>query len=120
MNKNIILLSIAGVSLVSCGKTSRESPNILYIMADDHTSQAFGIYGSRLAELNPTPNLDKIARDGMIFDNCFCTNSISTPSRASIITGQYSQTNGILDLNGVLKPENEYFAKRILIMEMND
>lgn len=77
-------------------------------MSDDHTTQAFGIYGSRLAGLNPTPTLDAIAKEGMIFNNCFVTNSICTPSRATIITGQYSQTNGVLDLEGSIKTENQY------------
>ncbi|MEE3231162.1 MAG: sulfatase-like hydrolase/transferase, partial [Planctomycetota bacterium] len=66
-------------------------PNILLIMSDDHTTQAFGVYGSRLAKLNPTPVIDRLAKEGMLFENCFCNNSICTPSRASIITGQYSQ-----------------------------
>lgn len=77
-------------------------------MSDDHTSQAFGIYGSRLAALNPTPTLDKIALEGIIFENAFCNNAISTPSRASIITGQYPQTNGVLDLDGEIPPERQY------------
>ena len=46
-------------------------PNIIYIMADDHTSQAIGAYGGRLAKLNPTPTLDKLAAEGMLFENCF-------------------------------------------------
>ncbi len=83
-------------------------PNILFIMSDDHATQAFGVYGSRLASLNPTPNLDQIAREGIIFDNMYCTNSICTPSRACIMTGQYSQTNGVLDLGGNLPPEKQY------------
>ncbi|MEQ8219914.1 MAG: sulfatase [Arenibacter sp.] len=83
-------------------------PNIIYIMSDDHTTQGFGIYGSRLAGLNPTPNLDKIANEGIIFDNCFVNNSICTPSRASIISGQYPQTNGVLDLEGVIGVERQY------------
>ena len=83
-------------------------PNILFIMSDDHTTQAFGIYGSRLASLNPTPNLDKMANEGMIFDNVYCNNSICTPSRASIITGQYPQTNGVLDLDGKIPPERQF------------
>lgn len=91
-----------------------QKPNILFIMADDHAAQAVGIYGSRLAPLDITPTLDKLAREGMIFDNAFVTNSICTPSRASIITGQYSQTNSVLDLEGVL-PE----AKQYLPQEMN-
>ncbi len=82
-------------------------------MSDDHTTQAFGIYGSRLASLNPTPNLDKIANEGMIFDNVFCNNSICTPSRASIITGQYPQTNGVLDLEGKIPPEKQFLPREM-------
>ena len=64
--------------LNSCANKGKvQKPNIIFIMSDDHTSQAFGIYGSRLAHLNPTPTLDKIAREGIIFDNAFCNNSIS-------------------------------------------
>ncbi len=92
---------------------SEKKPNIIYIMSDDHTSQAFGIYGSRLANLNVTPTLDKIAREGVIFDNCFVNNSICTPSRASIITGQYPQTNGVLDLEGRIKPEKQFLPQEI-------
>ena len=88
-------------------------PNIIYIMSDDHTTQGFGIYGSRLAGLNPTPNLDKIANEGIIFDNCFVNNSICTPSRASIISGQYPQTNGVLDLEGVIGVERQYLPKEM-------
>lgn len=101
----------------SCSKTSKKEtakkPNIIYIMADDHTSQAFGVYGSRLAKLNPTPTLDKIANEGIIFDNCFVNNSICTPSRAAILTGQHSQANGVLDLEGVLPTENQYLPIEI-------
>ena len=96
-------------SVLSCNQDAKK-PNILFIMSDDHTTQAFGIYGSRLAGLNPTPVLDSIAKQGIIFDNAFCTNSICTPSRASILTGQYSQTNGVLDLNGSLPVEKQYLA----------
>ena len=112
MDHNIkaVLLVIISLNLISCSgdQAEKTKPNILFIMADDHTSQAFGIYGSRLASLDPTPNLDRIAREGMIFDNVFCTNSICTPSRASIITGQYSQTNGVLDLDGNIPLERQF------------
>ncbi|WP_326498614.1 sulfatase [Catenovulum adriaticum] len=81
--------------------------NVLYIMTDDHAAQAVGAYGGRLAKLNPTPNLDKLADEGMLFKNVFVTNSICTPSRASILTGQYSQTNGVLDLKGSLSTEQQ-------------
>lgn len=91
-----------------CVARSQTKPNILFIMSDDHTTQAFGVYGSRLAPLNPTPTIDRLAREGMLFENCFCNNSICTPSRASIITGQYPQTNGVLDLDGNIPPERQY------------
>ncbi len=66
-------------------------PNILFIMADDHGYQALSCYGSRL---NRTPNLDRIASEGMRFDRCYVTNSICGPSRAVILTGKYSHLNG--------------------------
>jgi len=69
-------------------------PNILLIMSDDHASHAISAYGSRI---NKTPNIDRIAHEGMRFDNCFCTNSICAPSRAVILTGKYSHLNGVID-----------------------
>ena len=60
-------------------------PNILFIMSDDHTSQGIGCYGGRLQGLDPTPVLDALAAQGMLFVNAFCSNSICTPSRASVI-----------------------------------
>jgi len=67
-------------------------------------------YGSRLAKLNPTPNIDALAKEGMRLDRVFCTNSICVPSRASIITGQYPQTNGITVLAGAIPPARQYLA----------
>ena len=109
IHKKLILsfLFLAGTPLLVAQNKSQK-PNIIYIMADDHTSQAFGIYNSRLSKLNPTPTLDKIANEGIIFDNCFVNNSICTPSRAAIMTGQYSQANGVLDLEGELPMERQY------------
>lgn len=94
--------------LAAEGDMPSRPPNILFIMSDDHTTQAIGAYESRLAKLNPTPTIDSLARSGMRFDRVFCNNSICTPSRASIITGQYSQTNGVLDLDGSIAPECQY------------
>ncbi len=102
-----VLLALVITSMTAL---AQEKPNILYIMSDDHTSQAFGVYGSRLAKLNPTPTIDRLAHEGILFENAFCTNSICTPSRATIMTGQYSQANGVLDLSGRLKAENQYLA----------
>ncbi len=90
-----------------------DRPNILFIMSDDHSYQAMGIYGSRLAKLNPTPNLDRFARGGVVFDNVFCTNSICTPSRASVMTGQYSHRNGVLDLYDALPGDRNYLSQQM-------
>ena len=69
-----------------------DRPNIIFIMSDDHAAHAISAYGSRV---NATPNIDRLAREGMRFDNVFVTNSICTPSRAAILTGQYSHRNGV-------------------------
>jgi arylsulfatase A-like enzyme len=79
-------------------------PNILFIMSDDHAAHAMSCYGSRI---NRTPHLDRIAAGGMRLDNCFCTNSICTPSRATILTGTYNHVNEVTTLatpmdNGLL------------------
>ncbi|MEM9481050.1 MAG: sulfatase-like hydrolase/transferase, partial [Verrucomicrobiota bacterium] len=81
-----------------------DRPNVLFIMSDDHAAHAIGAYGGRLAALDPTPTLDRLAEEGMLFENAFCTNSICTPSRACILTGQYPHTNGVFDLGGRIEP----------------
>jgi len=85
-----------------------ERPNILFIMTDDHASHALSCYGSRI---NKTPNLDRIAKEGMRFDNCFCTNSICAPSRAVILTGKYSHINGVTDNKAAFDGSQETFPK---------
>ena len=71
-------------------------PNIVFIMTDDHAAHAIGAYGSRV---NTTPNLDRLAREGALLTRVFATNSICTPSRAAILTGQYSHLNGVTVFN---------------------
>ena len=66
-------------------------PNVIYIMSDDHASHALSCYGSKI---NKTPNLDRLANEGMLFRNAFCTNSICGPCRAVVLTGKYSHLNG--------------------------
>ena len=75
---------------------SRTRPNVLFIMSDDHASHAISAYGSRI---NTTPQIDRISEGGMRFNNCFCTNSICTPSRATILTGTYNHINGVTTLS---------------------
>ena len=82
-------------------------PNILFIMSDDHAAHAIGAYGGRLAPLNPTPALDRLAAEGVIMENTFCTNSVCSPSRASILTGQYSHINGVKSLGGKVPEEHQ-------------
>src|SRR5579883_176299 len=89
-------LALAAASATRLAAAGRPQPNILYIMADDHAAHAISAYGSRI---NQTPNIDRIAAGGVRFTNCFCTNSICTPSRAAILTGQYSHVNGVYTLN---------------------
>ena len=71
-------------------------PNILFIFTDDHAPHAIGAYGGWLKGVNPTPNIDRLARQGMLFRNSFCTNSICGPSRAVILTGKHSHLNGFM------------------------
>lgn len=75
---------------------SKRQPNIVYIMSDDHAAQAISAYGSKI---NQTPNIDRIAKEGMRFDRVYCTNSICAPSRATILTGNYSHLNGVRGLS---------------------
>ncbi len=90
---------------------SSVSPNILFILSDDHTSQAWGIYGGVLADYVKNDNIQRLANEGTVLDNVFCTNSICTPSRASILTGQYSHLNGVYTLSEALEPDSNNIAK---------
>jgi arylsulfatase A-like enzyme len=108
MNRRTFLTSSLPLSLASAA--GKRPPNILYIMSDDHASHAISAYGSRI---NRTPNIDRIASEGARLANCFCTNSICTPSRATILTGQYSHVNGVKTLNDPLDPARDHVAKRL-------
>ena len=98
---------MAGLMLGGFSTSAAPRPNILFIMSDDHTAQAVGAYATVLKPLNPTPTLDKMAAEGIVFDNAFCVNAICTPSRACIITGQYPHRNGVFDLGGRITPGNQ-------------
>ncbi len=76
------------------GAEAAPRPNILFVFTDDHAPHAISAYGSRI---NQTPNIDRLAHEGMIFRNCFVTNSICAPSRAVILTGKHSHINGVID-----------------------
>ncbi|MBT5832639.1 MAG: sulfatase-like hydrolase/transferase, partial [Candidatus Latescibacteria bacterium] len=85
-----------------------DRPNILFIMSDDHAAHAMSCYGSRI---NETPNLDRIANEGMRFNNCFCTNAICGPSRAAILTGTYNHINGMTTLGTKMDGRQLTFPK---------
>ena len=105
MNTRLVVYFLFLSSLL--GGIAKERPNVLFIMSDDHTAQAVGTYATVLKPLNPTPTLDTLAAEGMTFENAFCSNSICTPSRASIITGQYPHVNGVTDLTGRIVPAKQ-------------
>ena len=95
---SVAAFAIVTVLLASVpARTQRSNrPNIIFIMTDDHAAHAIGAYGSRV---NQTPNLDRLAREGALLTSVFATNSICTPSRAAILTGQYSHLNGVTMFN---------------------
>ncbi len=86
-------------------------PNILFIFTDDHARQAISAYGGRLATVASTPNIDRIAKEGMLFTRCCVTNSICAPSRAVILTGKHSHLNGVVDNRIVFDGSQQTFPK---------
>ncbi len=92
MKKSVVCCLL--IIQIGCYSVDEKKPNILFIMSDDHAAKAISVYDSSLIQ---TPNIDRIANEGVRFDNCFCTNSICAPSRAAILTGKYSHINGIMD-----------------------
>jgi len=101
LNKTLFCVLICFI-LFSCAeeiKQEEDKPNILFILSDDHTSQAWGIYGGVLENYVQNRNIKRLAAEGVVLNNAFCTNSICTPSRGSILTGQYSHINQVYTLN---------------------
>ena len=95
--------SVCYLPAVLCCLTSAlaaaDRPNILFIMSDDHACNAISAYGGRLAKVAPTPNIDRIGSEGIRLNKCYVTNSICTPSRAVILSGQHSHVNTVRTLN---------------------
>ena len=86
------LFCLIGFGGTAMGQRAVQRPNILFVMTDDQVPQTMGCYGGTVL---PTPNFDRLAREGVRFTNCFVTNSLCAPSRASVLTGAYSHINGI-------------------------
>ena len=106
---HLIAIALFGTLTTSMAQAA-DRPNILYIMSDDHAAHAISAYGGRLAEVAPTPNIDRLATEGALFTNAFCTNSICSPSRACVLTGQYDHVNGAFDLDGSVAPGKQMLA----------
>jgi arylsulfatase A-like enzyme len=92
----------------SRGPASGARPNIVFIFTDDHAVQSIGAYGS---VINKTPNIDRIAAEGVIFDRCFCCNSICAPSRAAVLTGKHSHANGLMTNGNTFDGSQPTFPK---------
>ena len=116
-NRNPInrsLLAMAAVQLMplaAFAQQAGERPNILYIMCDDHAMQAISAYGSAISRLAPTPNIDRLAERGMRFNEAFVENSLSTPSRACLMTGLYSHQNGQRQLAEGIDTTKTFFSE---------
>ncbi len=107
--RSILLLSLLiPLSGAWADTPSRERPNILLIYTDDHSAAAVSCYGSRI---NTTPNIDRIAREGIRFDNAFCTNAICAPCRAVVLTGVHSHVNGLMDNGDVFDGSQPTFPQ---------
>jgi arylsulfatase A-like enzyme len=91
---SLLLISVVSVVFFAFKPKKQKRPNIVFIMSDDHAYQAISAYDKRLTQ---TPNIDRIANDGMLFSNACVTNSICAPSRAVILTGKHSHLNGKID-----------------------
>ncbi|KAH6870650.1 alkaline-phosphatase-like protein [Alternaria rosae] len=89
---------------------TQDRPNIIFMMADDHASKSISAYG---AGINHTPNLDRIAKEGMLFNHCYVTNSICTPSRAAILTGTHNHVNLVMTLNSEINERLPNVAKAL-------
>jgi len=106
------IVSVAwGAACISHEALAADRPNILFIFTDDHAPHAIGAYGGLLAEVNPTPNIDQLARQGMLFRHSFCTNSICGPSRAVIQTGKHSHLNGFMHNGNNFDGSQQTFPK---------
>ena len=102
------IMLLSAVCSISAGE---ERPNIVFIFTDDHAPHAIGAYDGIYKKINPTPNIDKLASQGMLFRNSFCTNSICGPSRAVIQTGKHSHLNGFMQNGNRFDGSQQTFPK---------
>ena len=89
----LLLLCFLAIASLARAAGTAKTPNIVFIFSDDHAYQAISAYGDA-RKLLETPNIDRLAKQGVRFDRCLVTNSICGPARATILTGKYSHLNG--------------------------
>src|SRR5687767_1416838 len=94
MSRCLVLAALSLLPAFAQAQEKAARPNILLVFTDDHASHAIGAYGSKI---NKTPHIDRLAKEGVLFRNCFCTNGICAPSRAVVLTGKHSHVNGLID-----------------------
>lgn len=109
-------IAVGALTLTACAtsqtkKTESKRPNIIHIMTDDHAFQAISAYGHPISQLAPTPNIDRLAKEGMLFTKAFVENSLSTPSRACLMTGLYSHQNGQRTLDKGIDTSKVFFSE---------
>ena len=114
MNHNYSLLLLLFLTLFGFGPQdlrADQKPNIVFIFSDDHAPHAIGAYNGWLKSVNPTPRIDQLANQGMLFEKSFCTNSICGPSRAVIMTGKHSHKNGFMNNGNSFNWNQQTFPK---------
>ena len=109
----IVVLFNLQVIHIALAKTGKPRPNMVVVLVDDHAYEAISAYDSYLKDFAKTPTIDRIAKEGIRFDNFTCNNSICSPSRATILTGQYSHTNGVFGLNGSINQDSPQYPEEL-------
>ena len=111
MKYHFIALFAAVATMTSSAHAKEDRPNILFVFTDDHATHAIGAYNGWLKSVNPTPNIDRLANEGMLFENSFCSNSICGPSRAVILSGKHSHKNGFMNNGNTFDWNQQIFPK---------
>ncbi len=106
---NTLFILCVSASLREASLAAQQRPNFVVVFVDDHAFEAISAYGTYLKDHAKTPAIDRLAVEGMRFDNFTCANSICSPSRASLLTGQYSHKNGVRGLNGSINDDSPQY-----------
>lgn len=114
MNYIVRVSILALLAAPGSARCEENRPNILFLFSDDHAIKSISAYGGPLAEVAPTPNIDRLAREGAVFLNSFCANSICGPSRATILTGKHSHKNGFMRNTGKGLDQSQWTVSKAL------